>query len=62
MGGAVITDAEFLPEFGVVLTAVGMVEAEEGGNAIARLFILIVTSNRAARPRLDIRRYCRGEG
>ena len=39
-------DAEFSPETGVGWTAVGMVGAEEDGNAMARLFILIVTSNR----------------
>ena len=51
MGGTVITDAEFLPEFGVGWTAVGMIGVEESDNAIARrLFILIVTSNRVARP------------
>ena len=42
-------DAEFWPEIGVGRTAVGMVGAEEDGNAMARLFILIVTVDRAAR-------------
>ena len=45
-GGAAMTDAEFSPEIGVGRTAVGMVGAEEYGNAMARLFILMVTSNR----------------
>ena len=45
-----MTDAEFSPEIGVGRTAVGMVGAEEDGNAIARWFVLIVTADRAARP------------
>ena len=56
-------DAEFLTEFGVGWTAVGMVGAEDLGNVITRiLFVLIVTSNRAAWPRVNARGYCRGGG
>ena len=41
-----MTDAEFLTDFGVDWTAVGVVGAEEVVNAMARFCVLIVTSNR----------------
>ena len=50
MGGAAITDADFLPESGVGWTAVGMVGVEESVNAIKRrLFVLVVTPDHAER-------------
>ena len=56
-----MTGDECLPEFDVSWTAVGMVGVEEPGNATGRiLFVIIVTSNWAAWPRVYIRVYCRG--
>ena len=53
-------DAELLMKFGVGWTAVGMVRVEELDNAIGKiLFVLTVTSDRAARPRVNIRGYYR---
>ena len=43
--GAVITDAEFLREFRVGWTAVGMVGVGEFNDIMRKLFVLIVTSN-----------------
>ena len=52
-----------LPEFGVGWTTAGMVGVEESDNAIVKiLYVLLVTSNRAARPQVNSRGYCRGEG
>ena len=45
-GRTAILDAEFLTEFGVDWTDVGMVGAYETGNVMARLFILIVRVSR----------------
>ena len=49
VGGTAITGAVFLPEIGVGWTAVGMVGVEESNAIARRRFILIVTSNWAAR-------------
>ena len=43
-GGTVITDTDFLPEFGVGWTAVGMVGVEESGNVIGRMFFVLTVT------------------
>ena len=48
-----MVDADFLTGFGIGCTAAGMIGTEEGGDAIARLFLLVVTSDRAARPQVN---------
>ena len=57
-----MTGAEFLPEIGIGWTAVGMMGVEESSNAIARiLFVLVMTSDRAAQSQVNSRGYYRGE-
>ena len=49
--GTAVEGADFLLEFDMALTSVGMMGVEESYNAIARtLFVLVVTSNQAVKP------------